>query len=252
MNQDLKELTDVFNQEMRKFILSFDFSLMKQKEEVICTKISEYLNQKYKNFLRFDTEEISDKIRENFGYSISKGEQSLKGIHSTHFETMENFKQKMDFHRKERKSILEGFDSNQTNNHFSDLDSRISEAIDQYLGRRNYDNQNYERFRFQIKTAIRNYIKDSKNQILNQVHKSATIQSDILDEQVQAVANQILKKAEDLSLESISSMENTAIDLSTSNISYTPEVVDFVLESKEEYENSKDNEYGSLPGNVIL
>lgn len=247
MNQDLENLSDVFNQETRKFVMSFDFSTMKQTEEMICTKISEYLNQKYKNFLRFDTEEISDKIRENFGYSISKGEQSLKNVTTTHFETMENFKQKMNYHREERKGVLNGFDSNQANNHFSNLDSKISETIDQYLGRRNYDNQNYERFRFQIKSAIKNFLKKETTEMLNQVHKKATDQSEHLDEEVRMVAEQILAKVEQSSYESIPSNAISDFDFSTSSLFYTPAAVDFILESEQEYEDSKNNEYGSLP-----
>lgn len=252
MNQNLETLTEVYNQEMRKFVGSFDFSIMKQAEEMACTKISEYLNQKYKNFLRFDTEEISDKIRENFGYGISNSEQALKNIHGTHFETLENFDTKMNYHREERKQILDGFDPNQANNHFSDLDSRISDAIDQYLGRRNYDNQNYEKFRYQIKSAVKNYMKDSKDQMLGQVHQKASIQSDKLDEQVQQTMNQILKIVEPEPIENRKVEASNNFQFSNSSISYTPEAVDFVLQSEQEYEESKNNEYGSLPGNVLL
>lgn len=247
MNQDLEKLTDVYNQELRKFLMSFDFSIMKQTEEDICTKISDYLKQKYKNFLRFDTEEISDKIRENFGYGISAGEQSLKNVRSTHFETMDNFEQKMNYHKEERKTILDGFDPNSRSNHFSDLDSKISEVIDQYLSRRNYDNQNYERFRFQIKSAVKKFIGEKNNQMLDTIHKKATTQSDNLDKEVQAVADEILKKADAASLEGISSNGSIDYNFSNSSISYTPEAVDFVIENEQEYEDSKNNEYGSLP-----
>lgn len=151
MNQEIENLNGIYNQELRHFISSINFSYMKTVEKDIIQKIEDYFNINFRGIISFNNGDFEDKIRENFEYGIERTEQLSKEIHPINF---------------------------------NDLEGRTTSLIDEYLTRRNYDNKNYEKYRYEIKSYIKKIIEKEKEEMIFQTKNNLDNQNQNLEKEV--------------------------------------------------------------------
>lgn len=184
MEREIENLNDVYNQELRRFIASIDFSYIKTVEGNIIEIIEDYFTQNFKGIISFDDKDLEDKIRENFDYGVERTEQLLKEVHTINFNNLEKFESKDKHSKEERENVIRNLDSNNPVNTFSDLEGRTANLIDDYLIRRNYDNLNYEKYRYTIKSFIKKTIKKEKEEMLLQTKNMLSNQNQNLEKEI--------------------------------------------------------------------
>jgi len=184
MGIEVEKLNDLYSQELIKFVSKMDFLSMNETKIQIIRLVQEYFKNNFKGLLAYDESELEEKIVENFQYGVDRSKQTIDNIRFFHFENLDEFDVKDCNNKEERNNVINSMNPNSPANNFSDLDERIAVAIDGYLSKRNWDNKNYERYYYAIKTFIRNSVKQEKNKMLIDLTEQLTKQSQLLEKKL--------------------------------------------------------------------
>ena len=167
MDNKFEELNTLYRSELNKFLSKVDFEELNRIKEIIISSICNYFDDGYKNLIAYDKRIIEEKIEEVFNYGISRTRATISEVGFIKYDGLDTFDSKSRENSEMRNQFMSKFDSENPSNNFYDLEERVSILISEYLIKRNYDNQNYERYHFKIKTDILKYLANQKKKMLD-------------------------------------------------------------------------------------
>ena len=238
MEINIENLNTIYREQLAEFLSVIDITNMNEIKNRVVSEISNYFNRGFQNLILYDLSEIEDKIVEVFRYGIDRSISSKEHTLCYSYDTVQNFDRKNTKNQEERQQVIQKFDVNNPANHFADLTDRIVALIDSNLAKKNWNNENYAKYQYQIKINLRKYIDYEKNKMLEDI-KERLIEKD------KKVEKEILSSYKEL----ISAMERNAnLDIMKTSVS---SFLNFPNQEVFPPISEEDNSYGSLPGDII-
>lgn len=238
MEINIENLNTIYREQLAEFLSVIDITNMNEIKNRVVSEISNYFNREFQNLILYDLSEIEDKIVEVFRYGIDRSKETKDHTLCYSYDTVQNFDSKNTKNQEERQQVIRKFDVNNPANHFADLTDRIVALIDSNLTKKNWNNENYAKYQYQIKINLRKYIDYEKNKMLEDI-KERLIEKD------KNVEKEILSSYKNL----ISTIERNAnLDIMETNINTS---LNFPNQEVLPPISKEDNSYGSLPGDII-